>query len=39
MRRLLWADLEGKCMAKLIVRGSRVFDFNYGARWCVAWTP
>ena len=35
-RRLQWADLEGKCMAKLIVSGSRVLDFNYGAKWCVA---
>ena len=27
------ADLEGQCFAKLIVKSSRVLDFNYGSRW------
>ena len=27
--RLAWADLERRCLAKLIVQTSRVLDFNY----------
>jgi hypothetical protein len=29
MRRRPWTDVEGKCLATLVVGASRVLDFNY----------